>query len=158
MKVELRNNKDFLAGLLLLSFGAVGFFLALDYPFGSALRMGPGYFPRVLSGILMAFGVFVLIRGLLRFEKVKGGWGWKPLAFITVSLVAFGWMMEHFGLLPALVGDVFHRALGGHEFKFIEVLILTVVMSAFAVGVFVYGLGLALSADTGVLKWKSSTI
>ena len=57
MKVELKNNKDFLAGLLLLSFGCIGFYLALDYPFGSALRMGPGYFPRVLSGILIAFGV-----------------------------------------------------------------------------------------------------
>ena len=66
MKDDLLNNKDFLAGLLLLAFGAVGFYMALDYPFGSALRMGPGYFPRVLSGILMAFGAFVLVRGMSR--------------------------------------------------------------------------------------------
>ena len=142
MKVELRNNKDFLAGLLLLTVGAGGFFMALDYPFGSALRMGPGYFPRVLAGILMAFGAFVLIRGLLSFERVKGRWGWKPLGFIIASLVAFGWIMEKFGLVPALVVMFILSALGGHEFKWKEVAILTVVMSAFAVGVFVYGLGL----------------
>ena len=142
MKVDLLSNKDFLAGLLLLTVGGGGFYMALDYPFGSALRMGPGYFPRVLAGILMTFGLFVLIRGLLRFEKVKGRWGWKPLAFIIASLVAFGWIMEKFGLVPALVVMFILSAFGGHEFKWKEVAILTVVMSAFAVGVFVYGLGL----------------
>ena len=142
MKIELRNNKDFLAGLLMLAIGGGGFYMALDYPFGSALRMGPGYFPRVLAGILMAFGVFVLIRGILNFEKVKGRWGWKPLAFIIVALVAFGWIMDRLGLIPALVVMFVVSALGGHEFRWKEVAILTVVMSAFAVGVFVYGLGL----------------
>ncbi len=142
MKVELRNNKDFLAGLLLLAIGAGGFYMALDYPFGSALRMGPGYFPRVLAGVLMAFGVFILVRSLLTVEKVKGRWGWKPLAFITVSLVAFGWTMDNLGFIPALVVMFIVSALGGHEFRWKEVAILTVVMSSFAVAVFIYGLGL----------------
>ena len=140
--MKLLNNKDFLAGLLMLGIGGGGFYMALDYPFGSALRMGPGYFPRVLAGILMAFGAFVLIRGILRFEKVKGRWGWKPLAFIIVALVAFGWTMEKLGLIPALVVMFVLSAFGGHEFRLKEVAILTVVMSAFAVGVFVYALGL----------------
>jgi hypothetical protein len=142
MKVDLRNNKDFLAGLLMIAIGAGGFLMALDYPFGSALRMGPGYFPRVLAGILMTFGVFVLIRGIITGEKVRGRWGWKPLAFIVVSLVAFGWIMAHLGLIPALVVMFIVSALGGHEFRWKEVAVLTVVMSAFAIGVFVYALGL----------------
>jgi hypothetical protein len=104
--------------------------------------MGPGYFPRVLAGILMTFGVFVLIRGIFTGEKVKGRWGWKPLAFIIVSLVVFGWTMDRVGLIPALVAMFIISALGGHEFRWKEVAILTVVMSAFAVGVFVYALGL----------------
>ena len=142
MKIDLNNNKDFLAGLLMLAIGGIGFYLALDYPFGSALRMGPGYFPRVLAGILIAFGVFVLIRGLLSNEKVKGKWGWKPLAFIVIALVVFGFLMDRFGLIPALIGMFLLSAFGGHEFKFLEILILTIVMSAFAIGVFIYGLGL----------------
>lgn len=142
MKVDLNNNKDFFAGLLLLAIGGLGFYLALDYPFGSALRMGPGYFPRVLAGILMTFGVFVLIRGLLSNEKVQGKWGWKPLAFIVIALAVFGFLMDRFGLIPALIAMFFISTFGGHEFKFLEVVILTIVMSAFAVGVFIYGLGL----------------
>jgi hypothetical protein len=150
MKIDLRNNKDFLAGLLLLGVGGLAFYIALDYPFGSALRMGPGYFPRVLAGTLMMFGVFVLIRGLLSNEKVSGRWGWKALAFIVVALVAFGWTMDKFGLLPALVIMFFLSAFGGHEFKFLEVLVLTIVMSAFAWVVFIYLLGLPYQLFQGI--------
>lgn len=142
MKVELRNNKDFLAGLLLVGIGALGFYTALDYPFGSALRMGPGYFPRVLSGIMIAFGLFILIRGILAAEKVKGVWGWKALAFIMASFVVFGWTMDRFGFIPALVAMFFLATLGGHEFKWKEVVILTAIMTVFAIGVFIYGLGM----------------
>ena len=39
MKVSLSDNKDFLAGLLMIAIGGVAFYMALDYPFGSALRM-----------------------------------------------------------------------------------------------------------------------
>ena len=142
MNRNLGSNKDFLAGLLLLCIGAVAFFMALDYPFGSSLRMGPGYFPRVLASVLMFFGVFVLVRGLMTKERIKGIWGWKALAFIVVSLIVFGFTMEHLGLVPALVAMFFIAALGGHEFRFIEVVVLTVVMTIFSVVVFVYLLGL----------------
>ena len=48
-KVPLNENKDFLSGLHFIGIGALGIFMAQDYPMGSALRMGPGYFPIVLS-------------------------------------------------------------------------------------------------------------
>lgn len=50
------HNSDFLAGLVMLGIGALAFYMALDYPFGSAVRMGPGYFPRVLA--VIRFAVF----------------------------------------------------------------------------------------------------
>ncbi|MBI2508800.1 MAG: tripartite tricarboxylate transporter TctB family protein [Betaproteobacteria bacterium] len=142
MKVQLWDNKDFLAGLLMIGIGAIAFFMALDYPFGSALRMGPGYFPRVLAGILIVFGVYVGWRGLRAAEQVEGVWGWKALAFITVSLWVFGWLMDRVGLIPSLVVLFFVSALAGHEFKIKEVIVLATVMILFAWAVFIYGLGL----------------
>jgi len=142
MKVELRNNLDFLAGLLMLAIGGGAFYMALDYPFGSSLRMGPGYFPRVLAGVLMAFGAFVLIRGLITGEPVKGRWGFKPLFFLCLSLIVFGWTMETFGFFPALIALFAIAPLAGYEWNFKEVLILAVFMMAFAWAVFIYGIGL----------------
>ena len=142
MKFDLRNNKDFLAGLLFIAIGAVAVVIALDYRMGSAMRMGPGYFPAVLGGILFLFGVYVMVRGIISGAQVKGEWGWKPLALITLAIVLFGFLMERAGMIPALAAMFFAAAAAGREFRFKEVLLLTVVMSGFAVGVFVYGLKL----------------
>ena len=142
MKVSLSDNKDFLAGLLMIAIGGVAFYMALDYPFGSALRMGPGYFPRVLAGLFIAFGIYVGLRGLRTGEKVEGVWGWRALVFITVSFWVFGWLMDRVGMIPSLVVLFFVSARAGHEFKIKEVTILATVMILFAWAVFIYGLGL----------------
>ena len=63
MKFDWRNNRDFFAGLFYIVIGASGWYMALDYPFGSALRMGPGYFPIVLSVIMIVFGTIIGITG-----------------------------------------------------------------------------------------------
>jgi hypothetical protein len=142
MRVELGNNKDFLAGVLMVVIGALGFYMALDYPFGSALRMGPGYFPRVLAGMLIAFGLYVGARGVLSREKVEGVWGWKALSLITIAFWVFGWLMDRVGFIPSLVVLIFVAAAAGHEFRILEVIVLTIVLVLFAYGVFIYGLGL----------------
>ncbi len=139
---DLCNNKDFLAGLLFILIGALAVVFARDYPMGSAMRMGPGYFPTILGGILCLLGVYVMLRGIRSSAKVKGEWGWRPLALITLSIVLFGFLMDRLGMIPALVVVFFAAALAGPGFRFKEVLLLTVLMSAFAVGVFVYGLKL----------------
>ena len=56
MKMELSKNKDFWAGVMLIAIGAAAMFIAREYRFGSTLRMGPGFFPIVLGGILVVFG------------------------------------------------------------------------------------------------------
>ena len=141
-KFDLCNNKDCLAGLLFILIGALALAFARDYPLGSAMRMGPGYFPTVLAGILCLIGVYVMVRGIFSGAKVAGEWGWKPLALITLAIVLFGFLIDRLGLVPALVVMFFVSALAGREFRFKEVLLVTVVMSGFAVGVFVYGLKL----------------
>lgn len=149
MKFDLRNNKDLLAGLLFILIGGLAVVIARDYPMGSVARMGPGYFPTILGGILFLFGVYVMIRGIFSGEKVQGEWGWKPLALIALSIVFFGFLMDRLGMVPALVVMFFVGALAGREFRFKEVLLLTGLMSVFAVGVFVYGLKLPYQLFVG---------
>jgi len=137
MSVRLRNNKDVLAGLLFILIGGFALFVAGDYQMGSAMRMGPGYFPTVLGGMLCLFGVVLTLRGLLSAEKVSGAWGWKPVVLLSSSLMLFGFIVTRLGLIPALAVMFFVSALAGREFRIGEVLVLTAVMSVFAVGVFV---------------------
>ena len=150
MKPDLWNNRDFLAGLLFIVLGGLAVALARDYPFGSTMRMGPGYFPTVLGGILLLFGVYVLLRGVRSGEKVKGEWGWRPLALIALSIVLFGFLLDRFGMVPAIVATIFFAAAAGREFRFKEVLLLAVLMTAFSAVVFSYGLKLPYPLLPGV--------
>jgi hypothetical protein len=51
---------DVLAGALFLLAGVAVYFLAGQYPIGDAARMGPGYFPRLLGGVLVLLGLAVI--------------------------------------------------------------------------------------------------
>ena len=139
---ELLNNKRFLAGLMFLAIGAVAIWMAQDYPIGSALRMGPGYFPIVLSGIMILFGIYELVLGIMKSDPVKGNWSIRALIVLPLAAVLFGILMEHGGFIPALVVLVFASAAASNEFKFMEVLISAVVLTIGSVGLFIYGLGL----------------
>ncbi|MGH8702959.1 MAG: tripartite tricarboxylate transporter TctB family protein, partial [Burkholderiales bacterium] len=110
MKPDLWNNRDFLAGLLFIVLGELAVVFARDYPIGSTMRMGPGYFPTVLGGILFLFGVYLLLRGVRSGDKVKGEWGWRPLALIALSIVLFGFLLDRAGMIPAIVAMLFVAA------------------------------------------------
>jgi len=142
MKIECRDNKDFWAGIMLIATGAASIFIARHYPFGSTMRMGPGYFPSILGGILVLFGVYVTILGLLRNEKIQGRWSPRALMVLPFSLVLFGVLMKHAGFIPALAVLIFGSAAAGREFNFVEVMLLTVILIGLSVALFIWGLGL----------------
>lgn len=145
MRVELRNNKDFFAGLLFAVVGLIAVTIALrDYSLGTNLNMGPGYFPALTGGVLTVFGLYIMVRGLIAGEKIAGVWGIRPLILLNLGVIAFGYLIDRFGMVPSLVVLFFISALGGKEFKFKEVLILTVIMTVASWALFIYGLGIPL--------------
>jgi len=142
MSADLRNNKDFWAGAMLIATGLAAVLIARDYPFGSAFRMGPGFFPSVLGGVLALFGIVLVTRGLRGSEKIVGGWSLRALIVLPLSFVLFGALMDHAGFVPALAVLIFGSAAGGSEFKFGEIALLTLVLTALSVAIFIWGLGL----------------
>ena len=145
----MRSNQDVLAGVLFLLIGLGAVAGARDYEMGTAMRMGPAYFPTVLGWVLYAFGAFLLLRGIARGGGAPVTWGWRPLAFVTLALLAFGFVITRFGLIPALVAMFLVCAAAGREYRLGEVLVLTAVLSGFAVGVFVYALKLPFQLVAG---------
>jgi hypothetical protein len=142
MKIAWRNNKDFWAGIMLITTGAASILIARGYPFGSTMRMGPGYFPSLLGGILVLFGLYVMAVGLRTNDKITVHCSPRALIVLSLSLVAFGILMQHAGFIPALVTLVFGSASAGRDFKFVEVLLLTLILTGLSVAVFIWSLGL----------------
>jgi hypothetical protein len=57
---------DLLAGSTFVAVGLAFAVASSRYELGSALQMGPGYYPLVLGGLLVALGVGVAVEGLFR--------------------------------------------------------------------------------------------
>ena len=142
MKLRLLDNKDFWAGALLAAIGVAAVVLARDYPFGTSLRMGPGYFPTVLGVLLALFGGYFLVRSLRASETLGTNWSLRALIGLTVSLILFGALIDRAGFVPALVVLIFGSAASSTEFKFGEVLLLTAILTVFAVVLFIWAIGL----------------
>ena len=142
MKFDWRNNRDFFAGLTYIGTGVAGWYMALDYPFGSALRMGPGYFPIVLSWIMIGFGIIIMMMGVKNNIKFKGNWSIRALIVLPIATAVFGWMMEEAGFIPALMVLIPLSAASGNEFNWKEILPLTIGLTVMCTGMFIYGLGL----------------
>jgi hypothetical protein len=142
MKVGLRDNQDFWSGVMLIVIGGAAVVIARSYPFGTALRMGPGYFPTVLGTILTMFGLWFVVRAFRSTETIEPGWSLRALIVIPVSFVLFGLLMTHAGFVPALAVLIFGASLASTEFNLIEVLLLTAGLTFACVVVFIWGLGL----------------
>ncbi len=141
--MKIKSPKDFWAGLMFIAFGL--FFLVvsqLNYQMGTAVRMGPAYFPTVLGGMLAVLGAIVLFDAFVLDGDKVAKFHFRPLLFVLASSLAFAYLLKPLGLVLASVALIFISAYGGHEFKWKEVGILTVVLVIFAVIVFVKGLTL----------------
>jgi len=142
MKVGLRDNQDFWAGVMLIVIGMTAVLMARSYPFGTSLRMGPGYFPTVLGSILTLFGLWFVVRAFRSVETIEPGWSLRALVIIPLSFVLFGLLMTHAGFVPALAVLIFGASLASTEFNLIEVLLLTAGLTFGCVVVFIWGLSL----------------
>jgi hypothetical protein len=150
MNTSLLNNKDVWGGLMLIAIGAAAVLIARDYPFGTALRMGPGYFPVLLGALLILFGLAILAGGLRRGEQIAGSWSLRALVVLPLSLILFGALMQYAGFVPAMLVLIVGSATASSEFRLVEVLLFALGLTALSVVVFVWALGLPYPLIVGL--------
>ena len=115
---RIRGQKDLGIGVIYLALGLAGFIIARDYSFGTSGRMGPGYFPTIISGLLILFGIIAMLRGLMREGQPIGSLNWKGMALITLSVCAFGYLLETAGVIVALLALILISAAASERFRF----------------------------------------
>jgi putative tricarboxylic transport membrane protein len=141
--MKIKSPKDFWAGLMFLGVGLFFTVWALaSYQMGTAVRMGPAYFPTVLGGLMAFLGLIVFIQSFAVEGPPVPEMSMRPLVLISIACVVYGYIMKPAGLVVATAALVYISAFGGHEFKFKEVTILYVLLVIFSVLVFVKGLTL----------------
>lgn len=141
--MKIKSPKDFWAGLMFLGFGLFfAIWAPIFYQMGSAVRMGPAYFPTVLGGLLAVLGLIVFAGSFAIDGPPVPAFSYRPLIMISVGCVLYGYLMKPLGLVGATAALVYVSALGGHEFNWKEVTVLYIILILFSWLVFVKGLTL----------------
>jgi hypothetical protein len=139
-----RNPKDFWTGLIYIFFGSSAILIARDYSMGTAIKMGPAYFPTILGGLLMGIGVISVIRSFIVHGAPIGAFAFKGLALVSVSVLVFGFIVRGAGLAVALPVLIIISALASTRFHWRPTLIMAAGLTIFCVLVFIKGLGIPL--------------
>jgi putative tricarboxylic transport membrane protein len=140
----IRNPKDFWTGLIYIFFGASAVLIGRDYGMGTALRMGPGYFPTVLGVLLTLIGIISLVRSFIERGSPIGGLAFKGLLLVVGSTLVFGLIVRGAGLAIALPLFVLISAYASIDFRWGPSIALAAGLTVFCVLVFLKGLGVPL--------------
>ena len=138
-------RKDLLAGATFVGFGLAFAVTASTYEVGSTLRMGPGWFPLVLGGLLVLLGILIAVKGFVAGEGGEiGPVPWKAAGLLVAALVFFGFTVRGLGLVPSLLVTVFLSAMAGRRARVIPAVVISASLTALSVLIFVVALQLRL--------------
>lgn len=144
--MKIRHETDFWSGVMFIAFGLFFAVFATGYDFGTAQRMGPAYFPTVLGGLLALIGVLVALTGLGRAGE--GGkvekFHFAELAWVLGAVLIYAVILRWAGVLVSMFALIVISSFASHEFRWKEVIILSIVMAVITYVVFILGLKLTI--------------
>ncbi len=146
MTAELEKPRDVAGGLLVMAIGAGFLLVGRELEFGTSFRMGPGYFPTILSYLMIALGA--VLTGLAwRAQPEEGAFGhipWRGLLLVIGATLFFGFTLRGLGLAPVLVLVVFATAWASRYAAWRSSVPLALGLAVFCSVLFIRLLGLPL--------------
>lgn len=137
------DRTDAAAGILFILFGLFFGIQSLGLELGTAFRMGPGYFPLVLSCVLVGFGLLVVLNALKTAGAGDmGALAWRGMLFILPAPIFFGLTVRGLGFVPAIFLTTLIAGLASLKMRPHWALLLAVAVTVFSTLVFSYALGL----------------
>lgn len=101
-----RGKADTWSGIAAIVIGLAMLYIGADYSLGRGGRIGPGYAPRLLAIALCGLGVLLVLRAGRSHDPVDAHIDWRPLLLVTASILAFAAVLDHAGLMVAIVAAV----------------------------------------------------
>jgi uncharacterized membrane protein YgdD (TMEM256/DUF423 family) len=144
--ILIQKPRDVIGGLVVIMIGA-GFFLSgQELEMGTSFRMGPGYFPTILSILMIGLGAVIAVQAL-RAPTTEHSFGqvpWRGLLLLIGAVLFFGFVVRGVGLAPAVLIVVLTTAWASRYARLRSSLLLSIGLAAFCAVLFIRLLGLPL--------------
>ena len=144
----MEKPRDLIGGLVVVTIGLFFLIQGRNLEIGTSLRMGPGYFPTILSVLMIGLGaVMTFLAWKARHEE--GAFShipWRGLALVIGSVVFFGLAFKALGLFAVVSILVFMTARASQYATWRSSTFLAIGVSTLCTVLFIHVLGLPLQA------------
>jgi hypothetical protein len=147
--LRIKSPQDFGAAVVFIAIGLAGVYFGRDLQFGTAARMGPGYFPIIVSWVIVAIGVMVGFKALTidgpGIEPVQ----FRPILVVVAAILAFGYLIDRIGMAITAVLLTILAGFARRDVNVLETILLGAGLALFSVLLFVYALSQPIPAWWG---------
>jgi putative tricarboxylic transport membrane protein len=150
------SPRDYFGGAALVALALFAYEASRDLPGMRGFAFGPGTAPRLFALLLGGLGLAVSGTGLLTRGPGIDRFYLRGPFFVSLSVLAFAWLMRPLGLVIASFLSIFAAAFATPEARVIETVIWGAVLTAFCCFLFPYALNLPMSLWPN--SWDLATI
>jgi len=142
--MRIRNHRDFWSGVLFIVTGSLFALLSQQYTVGTAAKMGPGYFPTMLGGLMALLGLMLLVPAVRAGspETRIARPDFRTIGLILGAVALYAATLPTLGFIVSLVLLVIVSSFASHEFSLKSTMISAVALLIGSWLVFVKGLEL----------------
>ena len=137
-----RDKIDLICGAAVGALGLFALVTSLGWDFGSMRRIGPGVFPALTGVVLMGLGLAIaLFDRSAPDDDAPAPVNLRGFALVVAGLMAFTVLIKPAGMVPAVWAAVVLSAQADPSARLRDTVIVAVVMTAIALGLFIHLLG-----------------
>jgi putative tricarboxylic transport membrane protein len=139
-----RGPQDFVGGIALMAIAIFALWASSDLQGMHGFSFGAGTAPRMFAALLLGLGAAVALVGILVEGQHLATYHWRGPLFVSLSILSFAVTIRPLGLVVAAFLTFMISALGTHETRWKETIIVGICLTAFCSFLFPYGLGLPM--------------
>jgi hypothetical protein len=142
--VKPKAPQDYMGGIVLMAIALFALWASSDLQGMRGFSFGAGTAPRMFGVLLLVLGAAIALVGLLTEGPHLATYAWRGPLFVSLSILSFAIAIRPLGLVVSAFITFMISAMGSHETRWKETIIVGIALTAFCSFLFPYGLGLPM--------------
>jgi hypothetical protein len=142
--MTIRSAQDYVGGIVLMALALFALWASSDLQGMRGFSFGAGTAPRMFGGLLVALGAGIALTGLLTDGPAMAHYSWRGPLFVMISIVFFALAIRPLGVVVTAFASFLIAAMGTHETRWVEAVIVGACLTLGCALLFPYVLGLPM--------------
>ena len=140
----IRGPQDFVGGVVLMALAVFALWASSDLQGMHGFSFGAGTVPRMFAVLLLLLGGAIVLTGILTDGPHVATYAWRGPLFVSLAIVSFAVTIRPLGLVVSAFASFMISALGTHETRWTEAVIVGICLTVGCALLFPYVLGLPM--------------